>query len=276
MAQQITCQYVTYDLPTDVSPVGIVASWTCEQFDLPWRQQKRDFTVSTDFPDQLLKHGTAVEVAGGRIGRDKPAKFKVESWALGVDAGGALLIEARVRELKLSPLGRLLESHDQAGFLIALLSIVIPLVGSVFLFSAGYYFPTPEPFWGWVGRHIQTFVGWSLFVLVLWVFFWSHSRIRDRPYLSRAVPILLGMMLWLAPVAWLFVSEPPKPLDGSDAAGIAYLNYLKERIATLPLLLAGILPWLLLAMKIVKLDSAMSVIETWKDQTPAPQRADQV
>jgi hypothetical protein len=266
MPQHIRCRYYTYDVPQNATRDIRAAVWICEQFRFPWRRQERNFTIMTDFPDQILKRGTAFDVDAPQTHDDTDAKFTMRSWTLRVNAQGTLQADAELRLIRPSPFERWFEStNSDVPFLIAMGSVALPLLSLLFLFAAGYNFPEPKFFWGWLGRHVQGIVGWSLAGLMLMILIWAIRRFRGRPYLQQTASMYLSMMILLVPLIWSLVSEPTEPvLD--DEAGVRYLKYLGDRISTLPLLAAGTIPWLLIVLKFFQYDNVAAALGSVKDQ----------
>jgi hypothetical protein len=89
---------------------------------------------------------------------------------------------------------------------------------------------------------------------------WAQVRFRKSAFARNVLLALFSFSAVLIPIIWLVASLPPQQISGKPEEYIQYLDYLRNRLTTFILLLAGIIPWLTLFLKWLGLDLFASAL----------------
>lgn len=264
MTQIINCRFQEYRLPEKPTRFDNWFMSVSETLGASGYRHDKCFTLILEYPELFLIPKSKFSVAGSLVGRIDKAEFEVLKWRFGFEKGDESVLDLDVREVKLSPLQRWFSNlSPRHQYALGAISVLLPLA----IIGLGAYtiisYPDPRGFWIWFGQHVRGIVGWSLLVSLLVLDIWTFYKFRKSPFVQNVLLFLLSFSIFLIPLFWLQVSLPPQPLSGNPEEYIQYLDYLRTRLATFVLLLAGTIPWLTLFLKWFGLDLIASILGLW-------------
>ncbi len=267
------CKFHEYALPTTPDWLDRRLMPVSETIGTSGYRLDKSFTLNLEHPELFLIPRLRFFVAGSMVQREKPVEFEVVRWTFRYESWNQSTIDLVVREVKLTPFERWFSSLPAGRqYFLAGAAVVLSLA----IVGSGVYaimhFPNPDWFWAWFGHHVRSIVGWGLFSLLLISDMWAAIRFSKSPFRQNVLLFVLSFSALVVPFVWLSVSSPPQPLSGSPVEYIQYVDYLRSRLSTLVLLLAGIIPWLALVLKWLGLDllaSAVSLFAARKKQKPS-------
>ncbi len=261
--KEIKIKYSEYELPENPDIFYKIGKFGSEFFGAKLYREDKTFSIKVENPDLFLSNNKSFSVknefiekveaekkAGANSDEAEDAVFNIKKWQYKFLNENDCEILVTAQKRKSSQLDSLYASMSD-GWQVMMPFLTFMLIAALCLIIYGLIsdYPNPLVLWSAVGKHIQTIISWSLFLLLSGLFIWSLFIYRGSIIVKSYLAALFVLSAIIIPIFWATISAKPAEFVGQPDENILYLNYLLNYFSTSSLILVGVIPWIAIFLK---------------------------